>query len=101
MHSQETKGSSVSKPARILRVQIHIAIVQPPVVEGARRMGQVMAVVAQPAGAQGQLAKDGVLIHQIDEEPAYDIYVLRSFAEFLWLWLEDTARESGMVVLGG
>ena len=53
------------------------------------------------ACAQGQLAKAGVLIHQIDEEPTYDIYVLRSFAEYLWLWLEDAAKEYGMVVVGG
>jgi sarcosine oxidase subunit gamma len=51
--------------------------------------------------AQSTLAKAGVLIHQVDDEPAYDIYVLRSFAEYLWLWLEDAAREYGMAVVAG
>lgn len=52
------------------------------------------------ACAQGQLAKADALIHQVDDEPSYDIYVLRSFAEYLWLWLEDAAREYGMTVVG-
>ncbi len=30
--------------------------------------------------------------------PAYDVYVLNSFAEYLWLWLEDAAREYGLRV---
>ena len=53
------------------------------------------------ACAQGQLAKAPVLIHQVDDAPAYDIYVLRSFAEYLWLWLEDAAREYGLAVVAG
>lgn len=53
------------------------------------------------ACAQGQLAKASVLIHQVDDEPAYDVYVLRSFAEYLWLWLEDAAREYGLAVVAG
>jgi sarcosine oxidase subunit gamma len=53
------------------------------------------------ACAQGQLAKASVLIHQVDDEPAYDVYVLRSFAEYLWLWLEDAAREYGIAVVTG
>jgi sarcosine oxidase subunit gamma len=58
--------------------------------------------VFQPgACAQGQLAKATVLIHQVDDEPAYDVYVLRSFAEYLWLWLEDAAGEYGMAVVAG
>ena len=36
-----------------------------------------------------------MLIYQLDAEPTYDIYVLRSFAEYLWLWLEDAAMEYG------
>jgi sarcosine oxidase subunit gamma len=42
-----------------------------------------------------------VLIHQVDDAPAYDVYVLRSFAEYLWLWLEDAAKEYGMAVVAG
>lgn len=56
--------------------------------------------VFQPGGcAQSTLGKAGVLIHQLGDEPAYDIYVLRSFAEYLWLWLEDAAQEYGMAVV--
>jgi len=51
--------------------------------------------------AQGMLAKAGVLLHQVSDEPAYDIYVLRSFAEYLWLWLEDAAQEYGVSVVAG
>ncbi len=51
--------------------------------------------------AQGMLAKAGILLHQVSDEPAYDIYVLRSFAEYLWHWLEDAAQEYGVTVLAG
>jgi len=51
--------------------------------------------------AQSRLAKADVLVHQVDDKPTYDLYGLRSFAEYLWLWLEDAAREYGMVVVGG
>lgn len=49
--------------------------------------------------AQSTLAKAGILIHQVSDEPAYDIYVLRSFAEYLWRWLEDAAQEYGVAVV--
>ena len=58
-------------------------------------------VFAAGACAQSLLAKAAVLIHQVDDEPAYDIYVLRSFAEYLWLWLEDAAKEYGLAVTAG
>ena len=46
-----------------------------------------------PAAApRGSLAKAVVLLHQTDDEPAYDLYVDRSYAEYLWLWLEDAAQ---------
>ncbi len=51
--------------------------------------------------AQTLLAKASVTLHQVSDEPAYEIYVLRSFAEYLWLWLEDAAREYGLAVLRG
>ncbi len=49
--------------------------------------------------AQSHFAKAGGLIHQVSEEPAYDLYVLRSFAEYLWRWLEDAAQEYGVAVV--
>ena len=46
--------------------------------------------------AQTTLAKaDVILFQSVDDdasgEPSFDIYVGRSFAEYLWLWLEDAA----------
>ena len=49
--------------------------------------------------AQSHLAKAAGLIHQTTDEPAYDLYVLRSFAEYLWHWLEDAGREYGVAVV--
>ena len=51
--------------------------------------------------AQTLLAKAEVVLHQIDDEPAYEVTVARSFAEYLWLWLEDAAGEYGMAVVTG
>jgi len=50
------------------------------------------------------LAKAHVILHQTayDEDtdtPAYDIYVHRSFAEYLWSWLMDAGREYGVKVV--
>ena len=53
--------------------------------------------------AQTQLAKALVVIHQIGESaedgPAFEIYVLRSFADYLWNWLADAAQEYGLAVV--
>ena len=43
--------------------------------------------------AQSILAKADVLIHQLDDAPTYDIYVLCSFSRYLWDWLADAAKE--------
>jgi sarcosine oxidase gamma subunit len=43
-----------------------------------------------------------VLIHLVDDEPArgpsFDVYVARSFAQYLWTWLEDAGREYGVLI---
>jgi sarcosine oxidase subunit gamma len=55
--------------------------------------------------AQSLCAKAMITLHQVanddtedgkDGGPAYDVYVLNSFAEYLWLWLEDAAQEYGL-----
>ena len=51
--------------------------------------------------AQSAVARALVLLHQTDEAPSYDLYVHRSFAEYLWLWLEDAAEEYGLAVVSG
>ncbi|MDJ0607420.1 MAG: sarcosine oxidase subunit gamma family protein [Kiloniellales bacterium] len=49
--------------------------------------------------AQSLVAKAGVLIHCLEDGAGYDLYVIRSFAEYLWRWLADAAREYGFAVL--
>ena len=60
---------------------------------------------AFPVGrcAQSHLAKTGVVVHLIAEGesaegPIFELYVLRSFAEYLWVWLEDAAGEYGLAI---
>lgn len=52
--------------------------------------------------AQSLLAKASVLIHLPDDEaqrgPTFDLYVGRSFAHYLWAWLEDAGQEYGVQV---
>jgi sarcosine oxidase subunit gamma len=51
--------------------------------------------------AQSLLAKASVLIHLVEEPPAgpvFDVYVARSFAHYLFAWLEDAGREYGVQV---
>ena len=49
--------------------------------------------------AQSRLAKAPILIRQLDREPTYEIVVRRSFADYLWTWLEDAAAEYGLAVI--
>ena len=49
--------------------------------------------------AQSHLAKAAITLHQVNDTPAYDLYVRRSFADYLWRWLEDAAREYGVAVV--
>lgn len=55
-------------------------------------------VFPEGACAQTLLAKAGVLIHH-KEGGIYELYVLRSFADYLWHWLADAAQEYGLAVL--
>lgn len=48
--------------------------------------------------AQSHLAKAHVLLHQLGSEPRFEIYVHRSFADYLWRWLEDAAAEYGLAI---
>ncbi len=48
--------------------------------------------------AQSTLARASVIVHQTTDDPAYDIYVDRSFARYLWMWLEDASLEFGYTV---
>ena len=53
--------------------------------------------------AETLLAQAHVILHQTVAHktsgiPTYEIYVYRSFAEYLWTWLEDAGREFGVKV---
>ncbi|MGH8850740.1 MAG: sarcosine oxidase subunit gamma [Casimicrobiaceae bacterium] len=41
--------------------------------------------------AQSRLARAPILVRQTDASPTFEIIVRRSFAEYLWLWLQDAA----------
>jgi len=43
--------------------------------------------------AQTQMAQVGVLIHQVSDAPAYDLYVYSGFARSFWHWLTETAAQ--------
>jgi sarcosine oxidase subunit gamma len=52
--------------------------------------------------ARSLLAKASVAIHLVDNDrdrgPVFDIYAARSFAHYLWMWLEDAGRECGVSI---
>ena len=52
--------------------------------------------------AQTLLGKADVLLHLRADDPSpgpsFDLYVGRSFAHYLWAWLEDAGREYGVQV---
>ncbi len=50
--------------------------------------------------AQTSLSKANVLLHQTDDRPSYDIYVLKSFADYLWQWMGMVAEDFGLAVAG-
>lgn len=48
--------------------------------------------------AQSHLAKAPILVRQVDEAPSFEIVVRRSFADYLWVWLEDAASEYQLAI---
>lgn len=46
--------------------------------------------------AQTRLARAYMLLHQLDDAPSYDLYVHRSFADYVWRWLEDATPPPGL-----
>jgi sarcosine oxidase subunit gamma len=48
--------------------------------------------------AQSRLAKAPVLIGQIETQPCFELIFRRSFADYLWTWLEIAAAEYGLEV---
>lgn len=48
--------------------------------------------------AQTLYAKATVILHAVNDDPTFDILVANSFAEYVWLFLKDAAREYGLKV---
>ena len=48
--------------------------------------------------AQSHLAKAPVLIGQFENQACFEIVVRRSFADYLWTWLENAAAEYGLAI---
>jgi len=51
----------------------------------------------------GQCAQTGVsranaLIHLVDDTPTYELYVLKSFSDYLWRWLETVGRDFNVAI---
>ncbi|GAB4241702.1 MAG: sarcosine oxidase subunit gamma [Kiloniellaceae bacterium] len=53
--------------------------------------------------AQSHLSKTSIILHQVADDqnggPGFDLYTRRSFADYLWRWLEDASREYGVAVV--
>jgi len=43
--------------------------------------------------AQTALARAHMLLHQVNDVPGYHVYAHRSFADYVYAWLEDAAAE--------
>ncbi|WP_321345124.1 sarcosine oxidase subunit gamma family protein [Breoghania sp.] len=43
--------------------------------------------------AQTLVVRAGVILHQVDDAPTFDLMPRRSFAEYLWGWLDDAMAE--------
>jgi sarcosine oxidase subunit gamma len=48
--------------------------------------------------AQSHMARTTIIVHQVAEGPAYDVYVERSQADYLWTWLEHAGGPYGVAV---
>jgi sarcosine oxidase subunit gamma len=47
---------------------------------------------------QTSLSRTNVLLHQTNNTPSYEIYVLKSFSDYLWRWIGLIAEDFGMTV---
>lgn len=48
--------------------------------------------------AQTGLSRANVLLHLIDDAPTFEIYVLKSFSDYLWRWLETVGRDFKLTI---
>jgi sarcosine oxidase subunit gamma len=48
--------------------------------------------------AQTGLSRANVLLHLTDDTPTFEIYVLKSFSDYLWRWLEKVAQDFDLAI---
>jgi sarcosine oxidase subunit gamma len=48
--------------------------------------------------AQTGLSRANALLHLVDNAPTFEIYVLKSFSDYLWRWLEIVARDFNFAI---
>ena len=48
--------------------------------------------------AQTGMAKANIVLQQLDDQPSYEIYVLKSFADYLWCWIGLVGEDFGLAV---
>jgi sarcosine oxidase subunit gamma len=48
--------------------------------------------------AQTGMAKANIVLHQIDNQPSYEIYILKSFGDYLWRWIGLVAEDFGLAI---
>jgi len=48
--------------------------------------------------AQTGMSKANIVLHQIDDRPSYEIYILKSFADYLWRWIGLVAEDFELAV---
>ncbi len=48
--------------------------------------------------AQTGLSRANVLLHLTDDAPTFEVYVLKSFSDYLWRWLEKVAVDFNLAV---
>jgi sarcosine oxidase subunit gamma len=48
--------------------------------------------------AQTGMAKANIVLRQIDNQPTYEIYILKSFADYLWRWIGLVAADFGLAI---
>ena len=53
-------------------------------------------VMGAGACASTTIAHVGILLHQVDETPTYDLLVYSGFARYFWEWMKESAAEFGL-----
>lgn len=51
------------------------------------------SVISKGFCAQTIMAQVGILIHLVDDDPVFDLYVYSGFARSFWHWLDETAKQ--------